>query len=71
MDEVLAHTRKGHSIIPLNLVMVDEKGIAWQVTGRYPLRKKGRGLCPPPGWTGEYRWEGYLDPAMAERMTAT
>jgi len=28
VDEVLAHTRKGHSIIPLNLVMVDEKGIA-------------------------------------------
>ncbi|ABW68601.1 penicillin acylase family protein [Desulfosudis oleivorans] len=64
VDEVLAHTRKGHSIIPLNLVMADEKDIAWQVTGRYPLRKKGRGLCPSPGWTGEYGWEGYLDPAL-------
>lgn len=64
VDEVLTHARSGHSIIPLNLVAADETDIAWQVTGRYPLRKKGRGLCPSPGWTGEYGWEGYLDPAL-------
>ena len=49
--------------IPLNMVMADEKGIAWQVTGRYPFRKNGRGLCPSPGWTGEYDWQGFIDPA--------
>ena len=49
--------------IPLNLVMADENNIAWQVTGRYPIRKNGRGLCPSPGWSGEYDWQGFLDPA--------
>ena len=48
--------------IPLNLVMADENNIAWQVTGRYPIRKNGRGLCPSPGWTGDYDWQGFLDP---------
>ncbi len=47
--------------IPLNVVYADRDNIAWQVTGRYPIRRKGRGLYPSPGWTGEYDWEGYLD----------
>jgi acyl-homoserine-lactone acylase len=44
--------------------MADKNDIAWQVTGRYPLRKKGRGLCPSPGWKGEYDWKGFLDPSL-------
>ncbi|MRR38574.1 penicillin acylase family protein, partial [bacterium] len=32
-----------------------------QVTGRYPVRKSGRGLLPSPGWTGDYDWKGFLD----------
>ncbi len=44
----------------LNFVYADRENIAWQVTGRYPIRKKGRGLVPSPGWTGEYDWDGYL-----------
>jgi len=49
--------------IPLNMVVAEKDNIAWQVTGRYPVRKKGRGLMPSPGWTGEYDWSGYLAPA--------
>ncbi len=47
--------------ISLNMVMADRDHIAWQVTGRYPIRKKGRGLMPSPGWTGDYDWTGFLD----------
>jgi acyl-homoserine-lactone acylase len=47
--------------IPVNMVIADHDNIAWQVTGRFPLRKKGRGLMPSPGWTGEYDWKGYLN----------
>ena len=63
VDDILANTGSETSIIPLNLVMADKHNIAWQVTGRFPLRKKGRGLCPSPGWTGAYDWQGFLDPA--------
>jgi len=45
----------------LNIVFADRDNIAWQVTGTYPVRAKGRGLMPSPGWTGEYDWTGYLD----------
>lgn len=45
----------------LNLLYADESNIAWQVTGRYPYRKAGRGLIPSPAWNGDYDWEGYAD----------
>ncbi|MCX7678999.1 MAG: penicillin acylase family protein [Spirochaetes bacterium] len=45
--------------IYLNIVYGDEKNIGWQVTGAFPKRKKGRGLFPSPGWTGEYDWIGF------------
>jgi acyl-homoserine-lactone acylase len=64
VDEIIKYTSAETSIIPLNMVMADDKDIAWQVTGRYPLRKNGRGLCPSPGWTGEYDWQGFLDPKL-------
>ena len=64
VDEILKITGSATSSMPLNLVMADENDIAWQVTGRFPLRKKGRGLCPSPGWTGEYDWNGFLDPSL-------
>ena len=47
----------------LNMVCADKDNIAWQVTGNYPVRSKGRGLMPSPGWTGEYDWTGFLDVA--------
>jgi len=64
VDEAVKYTSRETSVIPLNLVMADKKDIAWQVTGRFPLRKKGRGLCPSPGWTGEFDWKGFLDPSL-------
>ncbi len=45
--------------IYLNIVYGDEKTIGWQVTGTFPKRRKGRGLFPSPGWTGEYDWIGF------------
>lgn len=35
----------------LNIVFADEKHIGWQVTGRFPNRKEGRGLLPSPAGT--------------------
>ncbi|MCK9262596.1 MAG: penicillin acylase family protein [Deltaproteobacteria bacterium] len=61
VEEALPLLRRIQAI-PLNMVVADRENIAWQVTGRYPLRKNGRGLMPSPGWTGEYDWVGYLDP---------
>lgn len=45
--------------IPLNLVYADDAHIGWQVTGLYPLRKRGDGQLPSPGWTGDYDWTGF------------
>jgi len=50
--------------IPLNMVFADKDNIAWQVIGNYPVRAKGRGLLPSPGWTGEYDWHGLLNVAL-------
>lgn len=45
----------------LNIVYADVDGnIGHYVTGRSPIRKKGNGSFPSPGWTGEYDWEGYI-----------
>jgi acyl-homoserine-lactone acylase len=46
--------------IPLNMVFADKENIAWQVIGNYPVRSRGRGLMPSPGWTGVYDWKGLL-----------
>ncbi len=60
VEEAIVHARQIRSI-SLNMVMADHDNIAWQVTGRYPIRKNGRGLMPSPGWNGEYDWAGFLD----------
>ncbi|SEG17412.1 penicillin amidase [Thermomonospora echinospora] len=45
-----------------NLVYADVDGnIGYQAPGRIPVRAKGDGTWPVPGWTGEYEWTGYLD----------
>lgn len=46
--------------IYLNIVYGDADNIGWQVTGRLPLRGRGTGHLPSPGWDGEYDWQGYL-----------
>jgi penicillin G amidase len=44
-----------------NFVYADVDGhIGYQATGRIPIRAKGNGLLPVPGWTGEYEWTGYV-----------
>ncbi len=47
----------------LNMVYADRDNIAWQVTGLYPVRAKGLGLLPSPGWTGRYDWTGVVPTA--------
>jgi len=44
-----------------NFVFADVDGnIAYQANGLIPVRKKGSGLLPAPGWTGEYDWTGFI-----------
>ncbi|MGC8787257.1 MAG: penicillin acylase family protein [Anaerolineae bacterium] len=44
-----------------NFVYADVEGnIGYQMPGDIPIRAKGRGLLPVPGWTGEYEWTGYI-----------
>lgn len=44
-----------------NVVYADIQGnIAYSLNGRIPIRSKGDGTVPAPGWTGEYEWNGYV-----------
>lgn len=50
--------------VALNMVFADANDIGWQVTGRYPNRKDGKGQIPSPGWDSRYDWDGYADPML-------
>jgi penicillin amidase len=44
-----------------NFVYADVDGnIGYQAPGNIPIRSKGDGRWPVPGWTGEYEWTGYV-----------
>lgn len=44
-----------------NFVFASQDGtIAYKANGKIPIRKKGDGLLPVPGWTDEYGWEDYI-----------
>lgn len=44
-----------------NTVYVDTAGhIGYSFPGKVPIRAKGDGSVPVPGWTGEYEWVGYV-----------
>jgi penicillin amidase len=44
-----------------NFVYADVDGnIGYQTPGRIPIRAKGDGQLPVPGWTGENDWIGYI-----------
>ncbi|MDQ7819314.1 MAG: penicillin acylase family protein [Armatimonadota bacterium] len=44
-----------------NFVYADRGGtIGYQLPGRIPVRARGRGMVPVPGWTGEYEWTGQI-----------
>lgn len=47
--------------INLGLGYADKEGnIGWQFLASPPVRKKGDGTVPVPGWTGEYEWSGFI-----------
>lgn len=44
-----------------NMVYADVEGnIGYQLTGRFPARRRGDGSLPVPGWTGAYGWDGWI-----------
>ncbi|MEV0421816.1 penicillin acylase family protein [Streptosporangium canum] len=44
-----------------NLIYADTKGnIGYQAPGRIPVRTRGDGTWPVPGWTGEYSWQSTI-----------
>jgi len=45
----------------LNMVFTGKDGnIGYLGVGRIPLRNKGNGALPSPGWTDEYEWKGVI-----------
>ena len=51
-----------HWVAPVqNVVYADAQGdIGYSYPGRVPIRSKGDGRVPVPGWTSEYEWLGYI-----------
>jgi len=46
-----------------NTVYADTQGnIEYTLVGRVPVRAKGDGSRPVPGWDGEHEWTGYIPP---------
>jgi len=44
-----------------NTIYADTHGnIGYTFPGKIPLRAKGDGRYPVPGWTDEYEWQGYI-----------
>ncbi|HTP01215.1 MAG TPA: penicillin acylase family protein, partial [Anaerolineales bacterium] len=44
-----------------NVVYADRQGhIGYSFPGHIPIRAKGNGAVPVPGWSGEYEWLGYV-----------
>ena len=44
-----------------NLIYADVQGnIGYQMPGNIPIRAKGDGSLPVPGWTDEYEWTDYI-----------
>jgi penicillin amidase len=44
-----------------NMVFADDAGeIGFIAPARIPIRGKGDGYMPAPGWTGEYDWTGFI-----------
>ncbi|MBD3159643.1 MAG: hypothetical protein GF309_12695 [Candidatus Lokiarchaeota archaeon] len=44
-----------------NIVYADAEGnIGYRMSGKIPIRKRGQGVVPVPGWNEEYEWDGYI-----------
>ncbi len=53
---------KDFAVPAQNLIYADTKNhIGYQAPGRIPVRGKGDGTYPAPGWDSGYDWTGYLD----------
>jgi len=49
------------SVPSQNVVYADTAGnIGYSLPGKLPVRAKGKGRIPVPGWTGEYEWTSYV-----------
>ncbi len=45
----------------MNLTYADAAGnIGYQMVGSVPIRQRGEGLVPSPGWSGQYEWTGTI-----------
>jgi penicillin amidase len=45
----------------MNLTYADADGnIGYQMVGSVPIRQRGEGLVPSPGWSGQYEWTGTI-----------
>jgi penicillin amidase len=50
---------------PQNFIYADTAGhYGYVLSGRLPIRARGEGRLPVPGWSGEYEWTGYLSGSM-------
>ncbi len=59
--EEFREAAKDFHVPPQNLLYADVNGnIAYQMPGDIPIRAKGDGTLPVPGWTDEYEWLGYI-----------
>ena len=55
--DALAH----YTLPPQNIVYADVHGnIGFKTVGTIPIRKKGEGLMPSPGWDDAHGWEGFI-----------
>ncbi|MBA3684708.1 MAG: penicillin acylase family protein, partial [Planctomycetes bacterium] len=46
---------------PQNVVFADVAGrIAYQLAGAIPIRARGDGRLPAPGWSADHEWTGYI-----------
>lgn len=59
--ESFRHALRGYTVPAQNFVYADTKGnIGYLGAGKIPVRKKGNGSFPVPGWTSEYDWKAYI-----------
>jgi len=59
-DEFRAAAQKFH-VPAQNLLFADVEGnIGYQMPGNIPIRARGDGALPVPGWTDEYEWTGFI-----------
>ncbi|MDH5224107.1 MAG: penicillin acylase family protein [Actinomycetota bacterium] len=60
-DDFRAATLEGLACPGQNVVYADVDGtIGYACTGRYPVRGRGEGTSPVPGWTGDHEWTGWV-----------